>query len=85
MLSSPIFWLIFVVVLAAGMVVIVRNGRAKYRQPTERRGVQPHEQARLIVADIGPDGFENNVIHAYHVTTDPQSYAKLFVPSDAKD
>jgi hypothetical protein len=83
--GSLSFWVIFVVVLTAGLVVIIRNKRARYRQPTQRRGVQPHEQPKLIVTDIGPDGFNNNVTHAYHVTTDPQAYAKAFIPSDHKD
>jgi hypothetical protein len=83
--GSLSFWVIFVVVLTAGLVVIIRNERATYRQPTQRRGVQPHEQPKLIVTDIGPDGFNNNVTHAYHVTTDPQAHAKAFIPSDHKD
>jgi hypothetical protein len=83
--GSLSFWVIFVVFLAVGLVVIVRHERARHRQPTQRRGVQPHEQAKLIIADLGADGFDTNVNHAYHMTTDPKAYAKAFVPSDHKD
>jgi hypothetical protein len=83
--GSLSFWVIFVVVVAAGLVVIIRHERSRHRQPTQRRGVQPHEQAKLIIADLGADGFDNNVNHAYHMTTDPQAYAKAFVPLDHKD
>jgi hypothetical protein len=84
--GSLSFWVIFAVVFAVGLAVIVRHARAnQHRRPTQNRGVQPHEQAKLIIADLGADGFDNNVNHAYHVTTDPQAYAKAFVPSDHKD
>lgn len=83
--ASLSFWVTFGLVLAAGVVIVVRNERARYRQPTQRRGVQPDEQPRLIVTDIGPDGRDNKATHAYHVTTDPQEFADIFVPSGKKE
>lgn len=84
-LSSATFWLTFAAVLAASILVMIRHERAKRRGPTQRRGVQPNEQAKLIVTDIGPDGYNNKVTHAYHITTDPQAFADIFVPSGKKD
>lgn len=83
--GSLSFWVIFGVVLAAGLFVVLRHERSRHRQPTQRRGVQPHQQARLIVVDLGAEGYENNVSQAYHMTTDPEAYARAFVPSDHKE
>jgi hypothetical protein len=83
--TSPTFWLILVLVLAALIIVMVRHDRAGRRGPKQRHGVVPHEQPRLIVTDIGRDGAFNKVIDAYHVTTDPQAYADIFVPSGKKE
>lgn len=83
--GSLSFWVVFAVVFATGLVVILRHERARYRRTSQHRGIQPHEQPKLIVTDIGRDGLNNKVTHAYHVTTAPQDYAKFFVPSKQKD
>lgn len=83
--GSLSFWVIFAAVFAAGIVVIMRHERARYRRASQHRGVQPHEQPKLILTDIGPEGLNNKVTHAYHVTSDPQAYAKAFVPPYPKE
>jgi hypothetical protein len=83
--GSLSFWVIFLLVFAAGLRVIIRHERARYRRASQHHGVQPHEQPKLILTDIGPDGFDNKVTHIYHVTTDPQAYAGLFVPPNEKE
>ncbi len=45
----------------------------------------PGEQPKLIVTDIGHDGPFNKVTHAYHVTTDPQAFARTQIPSGKVD
>lgn len=84
-LASPGFWVTFAVVLAVGLVVMVRHNRIWHHRPRQRHGVQPNEQPKLIVADTGPDGWVNKETHVYHVTTDPQAYADIFVPSGKTD
>ena len=84
-LASLGFWVTFAVIVAVGLVVIARHNRLRQNSPKQRHGVQPNEQPELIVTDIGPDGHSNKVTHAYHVTTDPQAYADIFVPSGRKD
>lgn len=83
--TSPVFWLVLAVVLTVFIVLIAWQERSKRHRPTQRRGVLPGEQPKLIVTDIGRDGPFNKVTNAYHVTTDPQAFAKAFVPSDRKD
>ena len=83
-LASLSFWVTVAIALAVLLSVLILHERSKRSRPTQRRGVQPNEQARLIVTDIGRDGPFNKVTHAYSVTTDPQAYAKTFVPSDSE-
>lgn len=84
-LGSLSFWVIFAIVLAVSIFAVVLLERAKRRRPTQRRGVRPHEQAKLISAYVGTDGSGSRGTYVHHVTTDPQAYAKAFVPSDHKD
>ena len=83
--ASLTFWVTFSIALAVLLPVLVLHERSKRNRPRQRLGVQPNEQARLIVTDIGRDGPFNKVTHAYHVTTDPQEFADIFVPSGKKE
>lgn len=83
--ASPVFWMILALVLAVAFVPMLWHERGKRRRPTQRHGVLPGEQPKLIVTDIGRDGPFNRVTHAYSVTTDPQDYARTFVPSGKED
>jgi hypothetical protein len=84
-LASLGFWVTFAVIFAVGLVVIMLHNHVRHNSPKQRHGVQPNEQPKLIVTDIGPDGFANKMTRAHHVTTDPQAYADIFVPSGRKD
>lgn len=83
--ASLTFWVTFGIALAVFLPVLVLHERSKRNRPRQRLGVQPNEQARLIVTDIGPDGFANQATQAYHITTDPQEFADIFVPSGKKE
>jgi hypothetical protein len=73
--------MIFLLVVVAGLFLIIRHKRSTRNRPTQSRGVEPHAQEKLIVADLGEARFSQTA-HAYHVTTDPQAYAKTFVPPE---
>ena len=84
-LASPAFWLAGGMLMAIALVLMIRHERGKRYRLTQRRGVLPGERPKLIVTDIGRDGPFNKATHAYHVTTDPQAYARTFVPSGKED
>lgn len=83
--TSPVFWLGGGIVLLIGLLLMIWHERGKRFRPTQRRGVVPGEQPKLIVTDIGHDGPFNKVTHAYHVTTDPQAFARTQIPSGKVD
>lgn len=83
--GSPSFWVIYGVLLAVGLDVILRQERARSRRSGRNHAVQPHQQPKLIVTDIGPDAVFNKVTSSRHMTTYRQQFAKLFVPSRQKE
>ncbi len=80
-IGSLSFWIIFLLVLAAGLLLIIQTKRGRRNRPTQGRGVEPHAQSKPIVADIGDARFSQTA-NAYHVTTNPQAYAESFVPRE---
>jgi len=73
------FWVTFAVVVVAGIVMIVRHERARYRRPTQHRGVNPGDPDTQIITNHLITGTK-----VHYVTSDPQTLARSFVPPDQK-
>jgi hypothetical protein len=78
-LGISLFWPTFVVVMVVGGIGIWMNNRRLRHAPTQRRGVMPGSQPDLIVTNMVTSP-GNQTLQAWHVTTDPQAYARAFVP-----
>jgi hypothetical protein len=81
---SPGVWLTLVGALGGLGYLMVRHDRANRLRPKQRHGIDPHEQPKINFVDIGQDEL-GRAANAYHVPSNPQVYAKTFVPSHQKD
>jgi hypothetical protein len=83
--GSPDFSATFAIVLGLLLTASVLHERGKHNRSTLRRGVRSNDVPKLIIAGVGAGNAGGRGTYVHHVTTDPQAYAKAFVPADHKD